>query len=355
MKKNFLVLIGLIGVCALVLWLAGRNRREAVPMPPEPAPSRQKPDLATRPTKAPSQPSAVQSATNQQGQPMSDADFEAYGRRAIAEQQARQKEGWERWKAQWDTPIEFYGKVVDEIEVSVRDAAIDFSRVDVHGVAQHSSAISDGSGLFSLTGVRGKDLSVEVTKQGYYTSRRNQTMFLYTDISGRGTFTPDASNPVIFQLRKKGPGTDLVTSQYGVRPNLGIRAPRDGTPVRVDLLSRKVGDAGPLEISQVKPDYAHWQQATEWTFRMAIPDGGFVEYDEEFPFQAPEAGYQPAIQFHFKSGETNWTTTLQKQYYIAFGQPRRYGRLVAETAIEMEGARLTYVINPDGSRYLEPR
>jgi hypothetical protein len=88
---------------------------------------------------------------------------------------------------------------------------------------------------------------------------------------------------------------------------------------------------------------------------MAIPDGGFVEQNEAFPFQAPEAGYQPTIEFHFKSGETNWATTLQRQYYIAFGQPRRYGRLVVETAIEMEGARLTYAINPDGSRYLEPK
>ena len=44
-----------------------------------------------------------------------------------------------------------------------------------------------------------------------------------------------------------------------------------------------------------------------------------------------------------------------KDYYIKFGSPPRYGRLHLETLIEMQGARLTYAINPTGSRNLEPQ
>jgi hypothetical protein len=46
---------------------------------------------------------------------------------------------------------------------------------------------------------------------------------------------------------------------------------------------------------------------------------------------------------------------LNQQYYISFGQPRRYGWLKVETRIGSGGAVLEYAINPDGSRYLEPK
>ena len=166
---------------------------------------------------------------------------------------------------------------------------------------------------------------------------------------------PDPVRPVIFHLRKRGPGTDLITSQRGIKDYLGVTVPLDGTPVQVDLLGVTAGQAGPLTISQTKPAYKEWKQATQWSFRMEMPDGGFVEQLEEFPFEAPENGYQRAVQFDFQQGQTNWTTRVSKDYYIVFGAPARYGRLHLETSIMMAGARLTYAINPSGSRYLEPR
>jgi hypothetical protein len=257
---------------------------------------------------------------------------------------------------QYETPISFYGRVVDQDESPLAGASVVFGWVNTNFQQLGSSTLSDGAGLFSLSGAQGKNLTVNVSKDGYYgSSRSNQTSFQFSDMSGNRTFTPDPASPVLFHLRMRGTGANLITSQYGVKDYLGVVVPRNGTPVQVDLLSRKVGAGGQMVIAQLKPPYQSWKQATEWTFRMAIPDGGFVEQDEEFPFQAPEAGYQPTIEFHFGSGETNWVTALQRQYYIAFGKPRRYGRLVVETTIEMEGARLTYAINPDGSRYLEPK
>jgi len=178
--------------------------------------------------------------------------------------------------------------------------------------------------------------------------------FLYADMTGRGTFTPDAANPVLFHMRKRGPGADLITSQYGVKDYLGVSAPLDGTSVQVDLLERKTGQ-GEMKISQTKPAYENWKQATEWAFHMEIPGGGFVECNDEFPFEAPETGYKPAVAFNFQAGETNWMTNLSKDYYIKFGNPARYGRLHLETSIMMSGARFTYAINPGGSRYLEPK
>lgn len=106
-------------------------------------------------------------------------------------------------------------------------------------------------------------------------------------------------------------------------------------------------------LSQIKPEFKEWKQATEWSFRMEIPDGGFVEQNDESPLEAPEDGYQSAIDFKFQKNDPNWAKDLDKNYYIKFGNPARYGRLRLKTSISMGGAILTHAINPTGSRNLE--
>jgi hypothetical protein len=179
---------------------------------------------------------------------------------------------------------------------------------------------------------------------------RNQSEFDYSE-----GFVGDITNPVFFYLRKRGNGTDLITSQYGVFRTLDFSAStRDGSPVRVDFFNRKVGPVGQMEVSQNKPTYEAWRTATNWSYKLAIPDGGFVETNDEFPFEAPPSGYQPVMEFKFRKGETNWTDRIDKVFYIAFGNPRRYGRVRVETTMTT-GTILEYAINPDGSRYLEPK
>jgi len=155
-------------------------------------------------------------------------------------------------------------------------------------------------------------------------------------------------------LRKKGVGVDLITSHYGMKDYFGIPAALDGTPVQVDLLERKTGQ-GQMTISQIKPELKNWKQATNWVFKMEIPDGGFIGENDEFPFEAPAEGYQPTIEFDFQQDQPDWTTDIRTNYYIKFGNPPHYGWLKLDTSIMMEGARLTYAINPDGSRNLEPK
>ena len=204
---------------------------------------------------------------------------------------------------------------------------------------------------------------MHVSKADYYIPKGQETYFAYS----KG-YRSDPDNPVIFRLRKRGPGADLITSQYGVFPELKVSVPKEGTPIRIDLFNRKTGNNGQLEVSNIKPHYIYdvdqrgtlvgpdggKMEVPEWSFRMSIPDGGFFEHDDEFPFEAPESGYQTALDFHFKSGSTNWTDSIRKQYYIMFGQPRKYGRIKFETGM-MTGVNLSYAINPDGTRYLESK
>ena len=255
----------------------------------------------------------------------------------------------------WKQPINFYGKVVDDRNQSVADADVHFAWNDLSENGTSSAdAKSDDNGLFSLENRIGKRLYVDISKAGYYTSHRERIAFEYANPAD-GLFTPDSNHPVVFQLRKKGIGAELITSQYGMAPDFPIHVSRDGTPVKIDLLQRKIGDSGQMQISEIKPPYETWKQATSWSFRMEIPDGGFVEENDEFPFEAPEAGYQPVVEFKFQKGDTNWTEGINKSYYIQFGNPPRYGYFSVKTVISMGGAILSYGINSDGARNLEPK
>jgi hypothetical protein len=272
------------------------------------------------------------------------------------QQMEKARPSLEVFSQQVHRPIEFYGRVMGEDNAPVGAANITFvwSHLFMPETTYSTNTLSDADGNFSIKGILGADLDVSVCKDGYFPVKSaNPTRFSYSENFGATPFRPDPNNPVVFHLRKKGKGVELITSQNGMKPYLSVAAPLDGSPVFADLLNRKVGQTGQIEINQVKPDYQRWKQANGWQFGMTIPDGGFIEQSDEFPFEAPASGYQPTIQFAFQQGQTNWAINLNKDYYIKFGNPPLFGRLHLETSIDMSGARLTYAINPDGSRNLE--
>jgi hypothetical protein len=252
--------------------------------------------------------------------------------------------------ASWQRPIEFYGKVVDENTNPVAEANITFKWAETPSKEGNRTANteSDSEGLFSLRGQHGPSLAIWVSKKGYYASHRGQEAVSYL----HGDFSPDPQNPVIFLLHKKGQGAELITSENGMRSDVWVPVPKDNTPVRVDFFQKKASATGQLEVSQNKPP---WQGATNWSFSLSIQDGGLVENQDEFQFQAPDAGYQPTIEYNFAKAEPDWTTHVTKQFYIMFGQPRKYGWLRFESDISQETVFLTYVINPTGSQNLEPQ
>jgi hypothetical protein len=255
---------------------------------------------------------------------------------------------------EWKLPINFYGQVVNESNEPIANADVHFgwNAIDEKGIIYDATADtkSDALGGFSLRDKKGDPLEVAVAKQGYYP--RNSIFWYRPD---RGPFKPDQNNPVVFHLHKRGPGTDLITSQYGMSPDFPIHIPRDGTPVKVDFLHRSSGDQGQMQIVEHKPEYANWKQATNWVYKIEIPDGGFIGENDEFPFEAAEEGYQSVVEFDFQKDNPDWTTDIKTNFYIKFGNPPLYGRLEIQTGISYGGAILTYAINPTGSRNLEPK
>lgn len=263
----------------------------------------------------------------------------------------------EEWlEREYSHPFFFYGKVVDQDGVPVQGATADFQWASPKGNEQNASSVSDSLGLFSLEKGNGYKLLITVSKTGYYTPNGEKlTTIAYGDESGRETFKANPINPIVFHLQKRGVGVDLITSQYGISPDFPIHIPRDGAPIKIDFMQRKAGDSGQMIVTENKPEFKDWKQATSWSFKMEIPDGGFIEENDEFPFEAPETGYQSAVEYNFQQSQPDWTINLKKDFYIKFGNPPLYGRLHIETGISYGGATLTYAINPTGSRNLEPK
>ncbi len=248
-------------------------------------------------------------------------------------------------------PIEFYGRVLDQEGQPVAGVQVHLLWTDTstNGTSERHMQ-TDAQGQFSLSGTTGRLLQVWLSKDGYYVPKTNQNNFDYAT-----GYLADPSNPVIFRLVKKGEGADLITSQYGIRPDFTVAVPKNGNPIRVDMLQRKAGDMGQLEMqSWIETDPAT-HRTTSWRLRLAIPDGGFVEHQDEFPFTAPEHGYQPELVFPPPNASNVRFGFSQKTYYIAFGQPRRYGRIQISASASTGNVMLQYTINPDGSRNLEPK
>jgi hypothetical protein len=251
-------------------------------------------------------------------------------------------------------PINFYGRVVDENGDTVIGAKIHFSwnGISPTGTSQ-TDIVSDGSGFFSLTGEQGKYLYVTVSKEGYYSGGNARGEGFEYANPANGLFTPDQGNPVVFQLRKKGAGEALVhgVQLFGFQTN--------GTVQYLDLLQGKNTLVPPGDLAVQFTRGARNDEAKyDWSVIISVPDGGLLESDDEFMFEAPTNGYQPSIEIHETADNPRWTSAGKLRFYFTSRNASIYGR--AEATIYphyQKGAAidLNYYVNPAGSPYLEPK
>jgi len=258
--------------------------------------------------------------------------------------------------AAWQAPIEFYGKVLDENTNPVEGASVSFqwdesATVDV---ARTIATKSDLDGLFSLQGQHGRSLEVSVSKDGYYASRGDKTGYLYALTSEK--FSPSMLNPVVFHLRKKGLGAELIQKDFP--PGMGQywQLHHDGTPIELDLLSgsQTVAGNGQLKLELWRDVSNMKRQPFDWKLQLSIPNGGLIETNEEFAFQAPKSGYQPSIVIDMPATNQNWQAEIRNKYYIQLPDGN-YGRIDFYLLSRNGVFEVHSAINPTSSRNLEPK
>ena len=197
--------------------------------------------------------------------------------------------------SEWQAKLDFYGKVVDESNFPVAGANIEFSWNETpQGEDEKKTTInSDSNGLFEFHGAHGPSLDVRVTKHGYLTSQKDPWSFSYA-ISSH--YSPDLMNPAVFHLRKIGNAESLVhvagVGRHSMRDYL---LDPNGKPTDVPLADGKLMPAGQGELElkfQAGAPVEGFPSRITWQCQVTIPNGGLKQITDEFPFLAPDDGYQ---------------------------------------------------------------
>jgi hypothetical protein len=261
----------------------------------------------------------------------------------------------ERFLAEWQAPIDFYGKVLDENSNAIAGASIRFSWSETPLEGGHKTSLteSDTDGLFSLHGQRGASLQVWVSKDGYYTPKPGFRAFNY---ALTGHFLPEAQSPVVFRLRRKGaPEPLLRVAGTGLSTMSDYPLSGDGTPTEVSLRDGRQAPIGHgdlrVEVSVGEPLEGS-PRRLRWRCRVTIPGGGLVQVNDEFPFLAPQDGYRQTDEWIVD--ERNRMQAVEKKYYVRL-HDGKFGLVtlrVVGTASPYFG--LSSLVNPSGSRNLEP-
>ena len=336
-KRNLaLVLSALIVVALGMFWWLGVPSSKRVPQAP----------VQTTPTVAP------------YGSPQPDIAWATPTGRQIPG--GRPEPSDPRWKErevkrridpeyEWKMPINFFGRVVDENEQPVPSAKVELSWTDLSQAgSSQAQTTTDAQGFFSLLNQTGRHLEVRVSKDGYYTLKRQQISFDYAAFWEADYHVPDPNNPVLFHIRKKNQGEALRSGE--IRPTM----PADGTPMRFDLLNGgRLSPDGQLEIAAVTNTEKYPPKIFNWRATILVPGGGLIEHNAEFPFEAPEDGYQPSVGFDMPTNAPDWKPLIEKSYFIEFGSPPRYGRIQVQINGGSQKASVRYWVNPSGSRNLE--
>jgi hypothetical protein len=340
--KTRLIILGLFLAALFFWWLLHNSYREQSAILPPAIETNQ----STPPTTIRQIQTSALTAVATSPAPMPESNFTA-----LAEQRRKQMdEALEKAQEQWRTPIEFYGKVVDQDTNPVAGAHIDFDCNDTSPTGtSFYNAESDESGLFAIRDIKGKLLGVKVNKAGYYAYQPYGADFYYA--GQNQNFVPDAGNPVIFRLKKKGIAERLI------RFDKGFDVPRDGTSLEVQLANAKAValGQGDLRVQCWTDDQGKKPgQDYDWKCQITVPGGGLLQRTDNLNFQAPLDGYQPSDVIDMPASLGNrWTSDVKRNYFLKLAD-RNYARISFEMIAGGEHFfRLETFLNPSGSRNLE--
>ena len=217
------------------------------------------------------------------------------------------------------TPINFYGRVIDQNGTPVGGAKIEFCANTIpFGEGEKFGATSDAMGNFAVEDRHGRSLYVSVTKSGYYRVPETRGKlgsygsFAYGSDIGRGIHSPSKTSPVIFVLRKAGTLEPLV-----VRSDVRVPLAPDGTTYPVSLRQSRGGDHRILLSCRSEAESGG---PFDWSFEVKVEDGELTERIDNFAFEAPDSGYRASDSLAMSSSLSpkKWKDRVSRDYFIRF-------------------------------------
>ncbi|MEO7100050.1 MAG: carboxypeptidase-like regulatory domain-containing protein [Luteolibacter sp.] len=244
------------------------------------------------------------------------------------EYEARRKTDPE-WE--WKTPIEFFGKVVDEQNNPVANADIEIEwngtseKYGGDGVMRKKLA-SDADGAFVINGITGKQLDVFVKKEGFYTRRSiNNVTYEYADFWEPKFIEPDRNSPIVFHLLKR----PIAEPTYHIGERMLLPPPSWVT--HLDLLKKpaETTGVGDVTLRIIRPPNPGYKDPFDWELEIEGNNGAeFVESDEEFMLRAPADGYRGTIAKSYHQVQNNGSETIR--FYIRSKTRKLYAAVSLE-------------------------
>ena len=220
-------------------------------------------------------------------------------------------------EASLQTPITFWGRVLDQDDNPVPFATVRYGLQDrFMGSGTGGDTTSDENGTIFITGVKGAGISVKASKVGYDSIHRASAQSYASGMPAGQTLQPmpTADKPAILRLHKKGESEPLL-----VIGSKNFRVAKDGTPVRVDLTTGAVSETGHLcvqawtdERPQTIPRWYNWK------CRVSVPGGGVAVRTDEFDFDASHQEYREFDEIVMRKDDpdTPWNPDGEREYFL---------------------------------------
>jgi hypothetical protein len=233
--------------------------------------------------------------------------------------------------AEWRTPIEFFGKVIDERRQPVSGAEIQFEWVGTSeknggdGVG-HRTITSDSNGMFVINGIEGKRLVINVRKEGYYSKRSwNDGAFEYGGFWHKEFIEPNRNEPVLFQLVKRPVAEPTLRVMQRSLPKPPV------WETRIDFLAQPAESptGGDILLKLTRPSNPGYQNPFDWQLKIEGVSGAEISLSQdEFMLRAPEEGYQKAIAKKYKQVRGNSIATVK--FYVRNKSRKLYAAVSVE-------------------------
>jgi hypothetical protein len=276
---------------------------------------------------------------------------------AVGSEEQQMREGLAKFN---DQDIFLYARVIDQFDAPVPGATVS-AVIGVNNgtrVGQDkTSTVTDENGFFTISGYKGKDMGVNVSKSGYVADSTN-SYFVYSLLwPAARRFTPNPNNPIIIKMWKL----------QGVEPLVGIdkqyKLSFTKEPLFFDFIRGTVSDSGgDLEVVVTRASGSlSKKNPGDWSISLVPINGGIIEppYNTSYlTFEAPGDGYLDNYLVQMNRNDPAWFDNIQKEFFLKSRDGQVYSKFSFDFRINNDPNGLMWfqfrgVANTNGSRNWE--